>query len=105
MEKFEYIKLYWQHDPAYSSSTDPVVMFYEVDTENGRFATRMANVFKDRTCFPKIDEDAEFVTEDPVPTVEEFNVELPPEFKDRFFAETISKEDFERTGGQARPGG
>jgi len=95
MAQYEYIKLYWQHDPDYSTSTDPVVMFYEVDTQRDRFAVRMTNIFADRTAFPVINDEAEFVTDDPVPTVEEFNIELPPEFKDRFFAELISKEEFE----------
>lgn len=86
MAKFEYIKWYWD----YIDDETPVVLFYEVDLENERYATRMTEVFPDKTVHPRIEEGWEFITEAPVPTVEEINQE--PEF----YAVLISREEFDR---------
>lgn len=86
MAKFEYIKWYWD----YIDDETPVLLFYEVDLENERYATRMTEVFPDKTVRPRIEEGWEFITEAPVPTVEEINQE--PEF----YALLISKAEFER---------
>lgn len=68
----------------------PVLLFYEVDLENERYATRMAEVFSDKTIHCVIEEGFDFVTEVPIPTMEEINRE--PEF----YAEIISSDEFER---------
>ena len=85
MNRFEYIKWYWEH----SYDTDPIVFFCEVDTENERYATRMTEVYADRRVAPVIEEGFEFVTEAPIPTPDEINTE--PEF----YAKYITKEEFE----------
>ena len=59
------------------------------DLENERYATRMTEVFCDKVVKPVIEEGFDFVTEAPIPTVEEIN--CYPEF----YAEIISKEKFE----------
>ncbi len=86
MNKFEYIRWYWR----YIDDETPVILFYEVDLENERYATRMTEVFSDRKAIPVIYDDFEFVTEAPIPTVEEINQD------DEFFAEIISKAEFEK---------
>ena len=85
MNRFEYIKWYWEH----THDNDPVIFFYEVDTENERYATRMTEIYADRRAVPVIEEGFEFITEAPIPTPDEINTE--PEF----FAEYITKEEFE----------
>ena len=50
----------------------------------------MAEVYSDRSVKPVTDSDSEFVTEAPVPTVDEINTE--PEFH----AEIISADEFEK---------
>ncbi len=87
MEKFEYIKFYWAPSP---SEEHPVVLFYEIDLENERYATRMTEIFQDRKAVPVTDPGFPFVTEAPVPTIDEINRE------EEFFAELISKEAFEK---------
>lgn len=86
MKKYEYIKWFWEN----TDKETPILLFYEVDLENERYATRMVEVFSDRTVSPVIEEGFEFVTEAPIPDIEEINRE--PEF----WAETISKEEFQR---------
>lgn len=85
MKKFEYIKWFWK----YIDDETPVLLFYEVDLENERYATRMTEVFCDRTIKPVIEEGFDFVTEVPIPMIDEINCE--PEF----FAEIISNAEFE----------
>lgn len=82
---YEYIKWYWNHtDNEYA-----VIIFYELDLENERYATRMAEVFSDRSIVPVIEERFDFITEGPVPKIDEINAN--PEY----YAEIISKEEFE----------
>ena len=95
IEKFEYIKWFWK----YIDDETPVLLFYEVDLENERYATRMLEVFKDKTVNPVIEEGFDFVTEAPMPTVDEINCE--PEF----FAEIISKTEFEEVYNSEKYGG
>lgn len=83
-KRYEYIKCFWK----YIDEETPVLLFYEVDLENERYATRMTEVFSDRRAVP-VDEGYAFVTEAPVPTVDEINQ------KDEFFAMVISREEFE----------
>lgn len=85
MKKFEYIKWFWK----YIDDETPVLLFYEVDLENERYATRMAEVFCDKVVMPVIEEGFDFVTEVSIPMVEEINRE--PEF----CAEFIQKAEFE----------
>lgn len=85
VNNYEYLKFYWD----YIDEETPVVIFYEIDLDNERYATRMTEVFRNRTSVPFVDPGFPFVTEAPVPTVEEINQEA------EFFAELISKEEFE----------
>ena len=82
MNKFEYIK--WFSD--YIDDDTPVIFIYEVDLENERYATRMIEVYYDKSMKPVIEEGFDFITEEPIPLVEEINME------DCFYAEIISKE-------------
>ncbi len=41
MGKYEYLKCFWK----YIDDETPVLLFYEVDLENERYATRMVKVF------------------------------------------------------------
>ena len=86
MGKYEYLKCFWK----YIDDETPVLLFYEVDLENERYATRMAEVFCDGCVRRVIEEGFEFVTEAEAPQVEEINSE--PEF----FAQIISKDEFEK---------
>lgn len=85
MNKFEYLKVYWK----YIDTETPVIMFYEVDLENQRYAARIAEIYIDKKIIPIIESGFEFVTEQPVPTVNEINKD------DEFFAEIISQDEFE----------
>lgn len=44
MNKFEYIKWFWK----YIDDETPTLLFYEIDLENERYATRMTEVFSDK---------------------------------------------------------
>ncbi|MDE6615452.1 MAG: hypothetical protein K2K35_02720 [Lachnospiraceae bacterium] len=83
-KKFEYIKCYWK----YIDDETPVILFYEVDLENGRYATRMTEIFNNRKSIP-VDDGFEFVTEAPVPEIGTINQEK------EFYAQIITKEEFE----------
>lgn len=83
--RFEYIKLYWK----YIDEETPVLLFYEIDLDGERYATRMTEVFENRKAVPVIEAGFEFITEAPIPTIDEINKE------DEFFAEIISREEFE----------
>lgn len=85
MNKFEYIKWFWK----YIDDETPILLFYEIDLENERYATRMTEVFSDKKAIPVAEKGFKFITEAPVPTIDEINKE--PDF----FAVTISKEEFE----------
>ncbi|MBP3760341.1 MAG: hypothetical protein J6I55_02515 [Ruminococcus sp.] len=85
MDKFEYIKWFWKHN--YNDT--PILLFYEIDLENERYATRMVEVFSDKKAIPIIEDGFDYITEEPIPTIDEINLE--PEF----FAVISSKEEFE----------
>ena len=85
MNRFEYIKCFWK----YIDDETPVLLFYEIDTENERYATRMTEVFSDKRAIPVIENGFDFITEAPVPTTDEINKD--PQFN----AVIISKEEFE----------
>ena len=40
MDKFEYIKWFWKHN--YNDT--PILLFYEIDLENERYATRIPTI-------------------------------------------------------------
>ena len=84
-EKFEYVK--WYAKIAKDGTVD--IFFYEVDLENERYATRMVWVHPDRNAEAIIEPGFEFITEEPIPEISEINIE------DEYFAEIISKEEFE----------
>ena len=46
MERFEYIRCFWK----YIDNETPVVLFYEVDCLNERYAVRMTEIFPDRSA-------------------------------------------------------
>lgn len=85
MERFQYIRCFWK----YIDDETPVVLFYEVDCLNERYASRMTEIFPDRSAEPVTEFGFDFVTEAPVPSVDEINENKA------FFAEVISKEVFE----------
>ncbi len=58
--------------------------------QNERYGIRLAEVFIDRKVLQVVEKGFDFITEAPVPTVSEINIE--PEF----FAEIISYEEFEK---------
>ena len=69
MEQFEYIRWYWRHIDGEML----VVLFYEVDLANERYATPMVEVILDRSAEPVTELGFAFVTEALVPTVDEIN--------------------------------
>ncbi len=81
----EYIKFFWK----YIDEETPVLLFYEVDVDEERYATRMIEVYKNRTIKKITEEGVRFITEAPVPTVDEINMDMD------FFACTITREEFE----------
>ena len=85
MSKFEYVKWFWK----YIDDETPVLLFYEVDLENERYATRMIEVYSDKSVNIVVEEGFDFITEAPVPTIEEINREL------EFYALNISGDEFE----------
>ena len=95
MHKMEYVKLYWRHD----FPIDPVVIIYEVDVDDERYATRLINIFADGRIENQEDKAWGYVTEAAVPTVEEFNT---LEYGEEFCACLVSQDEFEKiwsTGG------
>lgn len=86
MRRFEYIKLYMKEDV----DSSPLAI-YEIDNENERYATRMADILADGRVVPFIEEGLKFVTEAPLPLLDEMNSTDPQ----IIYAEEITKEDFE----------
>lgn len=87
--KMEYIKLFWKHN----FSDEPVVIFYEVDLENERLATRSIDIFADGKT-KNIDNFYEGAIEIvPIPTIEEFNSDM---YGEEFNACLMAGEEFER---------
>ena len=86
--RLEYIKLFWQHN----FPDDPVVIIYEVDIDDERYALRLIDIFADGHTNNQEDKAWGYVTEAPVPTVEEINTH---DYGEEFYAHLISKEDFE----------
>lgn len=87
MRRFEYIK--WRG--MQNDKDEGFLLFYEVDLDNDRYATRMIEVYKDGSVHPIVEDGFDFITETSLPTIEEINTE--PDWH----AELISKMEFERT--------
>ena len=81
----EYVKCFWK----YIDEETPVLMFYEIDEDEERYATRVIDVFNDRHIEKLEDKANIFVSEAPCPDIEEIN--KMGEFK----AFVISKQEFE----------
>lgn len=91
-DNMEYLKFFWKHN----FPTDPVVIIYEVDLDDERYAIRLIDIFADGHTSNQEDKAWGYVTEDPVPTVEEFNEEYnKADYGEDFHACLISKEEFE----------
>ena len=86
MEKYEYIKWYVKE---FKDNLAPVIL-YEVDPENDRYATRMVEIYEDGRVKRIEDPGCQFITEAPIPAVDEINKDYPD-----FYAEIITKEEFE----------
>ena len=84
----EYIKFFWESAPA----GEPLVIFYEVDTENERLALRSIDIFEDGSTrnIPDLYDGAIEIT--PIPTVEELNAHV---WGEEFHACVIEKAEFE----------
>ena len=84
----EYIKFFWESAPA----GEPLVILYEVDTENERLALRSIDIFEDGSTrnIPDLYDGAIEIT--PIPTVEELNAHV---WGEEFHACVIEKAEFE----------
>ena len=67
--RMEYLKLYWKHD----FPEDPVIIIYEVDLDDERYAIRLIDIYADGHTDNQEDRAWGYVTEAPVPESEEFN--------------------------------
>lgn len=85
MHKMEYIKCFWK----YIDKETPILIFYELDLDEERYATMIIDIFPDRHIEKSEDKINIFVSEAPCPTVEEINK------MDEFKAFVISKQEFE----------
>ena len=85
MDRFEYVKCFLKS----IDDKTPVLFFYEFDTEKERYATRMTEVYANRRTVPVTEEGFEFITEAPIPTLDEINTER------EFYAVNITKDEFE----------
>lgn len=74
MHRFEYIKFFWN----LNDNKTPIVIFYVIDVENKRYSKRMTEIFSNRSAIPFVEEGFKFVSEAPLPTLKEINLE--PEF-------------------------
>lgn len=45
------------------------LLFYEVDLDNDRYATRMIEVYKDGSVHPIVEDGFDFITETSLPTI------------------------------------
>lgn len=88
----EYLKLYWAHTSE-KEKEEPVVILYEVDLSQERYATRMIDIYENRNTENTIDEIMGLVTEAPLPTIEEINTET---YGTEFYACLMTKAEFEK---------
>ncbi len=88
-EIMEYIKLFWNHE----LDEEPVIIFYEVNTDDERSGIRSIDIFADGTT-KNIDDLYEGAIEiTPIPTVEELNAGI---WGEGFHASLIDKEAFDK---------
>lgn len=85
----EYIKLLWEHE----LNDEPVIILYEVDTNDERSARRSVDIFKNGNTqnIDNLYDGAIEIT--PIPTVEEFNSHI---WGEEFYSSLISREEFEK---------
>ena len=86
MKQFEYIMWFLKE----ADGNEPVALIYEIDVDNERYATRMAEIYDDGKVVPIIEEGYEFITEASIPNIDEITEE-----KD-FYGEKITKEEFDK---------
>lgn len=86
--RLEYVKLFWKHDYP----DDPVVIIYEVDLDDERYAIRLIDIYADGHTSNQEDKAWGYVTEAPVETVEGINA---GDIGEGLNACLISKEEFE----------
>ena len=84
----EYIKFFWESAPA----GEPLVILYEVDTENERLALRSIDIFEDGSTRNIPDLYDGVIEILPIPTAEEFNAHV---WGEEFRACAIEKAEFE----------
>ena len=84
----EYLKVQME----YESADMPVVYFYEVDLEDGRFCRREIEVFADRRVQTAEDLYQDVIEALPIPAAAELNAGV---WGAGFCAQVISKEEFE----------
>ncbi len=84
----EYIKLFME----YESDDMPMVYFYEVDLDDGRFALRAMEVFANRAIKLYNDLYCDVIEACPIPTVDELNAKV---WGEGFYATVISKDEFD----------
>lgn len=85
----EYLKLFWEHE----FNGEPVIILYEVNSDNERLAVRSIDIFADGST-NNIDDLYEDVIEIvSIPTVDELNSHI---WGEEFFACLIQKEEFEK---------
>ncbi len=89
----EYIKLYRAHTSP-KEKDEPVVILYEVDLSKERYAPRVVDIYADLRAINIEDKEFGFVTECPVPVVDEFNSD---EYGAELRACIITDEEFELT--------
>ena len=87
----EYIKVYWKHTSE-KEADEPVVILYEVDLSEERYATRMIDIYADGHTENTEDKAWGFVTEAPVITMEEIN---SGEYGEEFHACLMTSTTFE----------
>ena len=89
MARFEYIKLFME----YETDDMPVVYFYEVDLDGGRFCRRAIEIFHDG-CVERIDDLYCGVIEAvPIPTAKELNAGI---WGEGFRAFAVSEAEFDK---------
>lgn len=84
----EYIKVFWTHNLP----DEPAIIFYEVDTQDERFAKRSIEMFRDRSTRNIPDLYTDVIEAMPIPTIGAFNSDI---YGEEFHAYVITKEKFE----------
>lgn len=88
MARFEYIKLFME----YETDDMPVVYFYEVDLDGGRFCRRAIEIFHDGRVERIDDLYRDVIEAVPIPTAEELNAGV---WGEGFRAFAVSEAEFD----------